>query len=83
MISLRVGSVSNAHSTQYGERNKLILRFGAGINVPLNYIIKNFPVSLQLDYANIPVNTKYFGDGFELTNKNLTAYTIQLSYNNP
>jgi hypothetical protein len=80
---LRVGSILNAHSNQYGETNKLNLRFGAGINLPLNYVIKNVPVSLQLDYANIPVNTNYFGENVYLANKNLWAFNIQLSYNNP
>jgi hypothetical protein len=83
VFSLRLGSISFENNDQYGASNKLNLRFGAGINLPLSYIIKDLPVSLQLDYANIPVNTNYFGGNVYLAKKNFWAFNVQLSYNNP
>ncbi|TAK54098.1 MAG: hypothetical protein EPO24_13455 [Bacteroidetes bacterium] len=57
LLSLRVGGKTNPYSSPYGEEDALRVRYGAGINFPLNYLSFDTPLRLTFDYAGIPIET--------------------------
>jgi len=80
ILSLRLGGVALPYSSIFGEKGALTTRYGAGINFPFKLIGVTLPVSLLFDYAVIPVqHSNYLSNN----KKNLDAFNISVSYNNP
>jgi len=77
ILSLRMGGVANPYTSIYGNKGVLSIRYGFGINFPLELIGVKPPVSIAFDYAVIPLNEiDYFLD---LKKKNLDAFNISVN----
>ncbi len=81
ILSLRMGGVANPYTSIYGNKGVLSIRYGFGINFPFELIGVKPPVSIAFDYVVIPLSeVDYF---FNNHKKNLDAFNLSVSYNNP
>ncbi|RJP65715.1 MAG: hypothetical protein C4539_12830 [Ignavibacteriales bacterium] len=80
ILSLRLGGVAIPTNSIFGEKGVLTTRYGAGVNLPLKLVGVKLPVSLSFDYAVIPIHQTNI---ISNKKKNLDAFNISVSYNNP
>ncbi|MCJ7812991.1 hypothetical protein MUP95_06720 [bacterium] len=77
LFSLRMGGIYLPSSNIYGDEKRMNIRYGVGLNVPLEKINIHLPVSIVFNYSKIPINgTSYFGN----IKENLTTFDIQVEY---
>lgn len=77
MLSLRMGGITRPHSSIYGQRGNMAMRYGAGLNIPFRKLGLNSPLSLAFDYAVIPL---FIVDYYSQEKHNLSAFNLYLKY---
>ncbi len=77
IFSLRVGALIQPYDNIYGQKNKLSMRYGFGINLPFRKLGFKSPLTLSFDYANIPLNKISY---LEFNKDNLSVLTFVLKY---
>jgi hypothetical protein len=82
-VTIRVGAFQTPEYTALYERAKLLFRYGAGFNLPLQKLGVNIPAIISFDYTFIPINQFQYGvDGAtgESNSKLLHAVGLSLYY---
>jgi len=77
LVSFRMGGIYLPSSSIYGDEKSMNIRYGVGLNVPLEKISVNIPFSIAFNYSKIPINgIYYYGDMKE----NLTTFDVQATF---
>ena len=77
ILSLRIGGISSPEYNILYDRAKFNLRYGIGMNFPLNALGLSYPLFIKFDYASIPINHL----DFEGSKNSLYAFGVSLIYN--
>ncbi len=84
VISLRLGGVISPENNVLFDRAKITLRYGIGLNLPLEFLGLDYPLNLKFDYAFIPVNQILIDEIYGTPGKsksNLYGFGLSLFYN--
>jgi len=78
VISCRIGGIIQPDRNIYGYNDRLMMRYGFGINLPFERLNYKYPLTLSFEYANIPLYEPdiYFG----LDRDSFSVYTVVLKY---
>jgi len=79
LVTLRMGASINGVSSLFGPKGSPMLRYGAGITVPLPRFGASVPLTVRFDYAAIPVQHMYLYNPAE-SKTVLPALTVSAEY---
>lgn len=54
LLSLRLGTTVQSYDDLYAQKDKALIRYGLGLNLPLIYLGSRLPLTLGIDYGVVP-----------------------------
>jgi hypothetical protein len=84
IVFLRMGGIARPYTDIYGFKGVAALRYGFGINIPIEKLIESTPpFSVCFDFAAIPLSDyAYWWEWtYIYSKKTLTAFSFELKYN--